>query len=140
MFFGYSVFGNPFYDMMMQRFEDSVTLGTHYFATTKDIKKAYRLIVRDFHPDANNGDDTNAIKFRDATEAYDRMKTFNETFPMMDMLETNDLTKVLADTQSQFFIANVTMLNIIMNSATAPSKRPRNSRVELLENMCMEKR
>jgi len=46
-------------------------LGVPRDATTADIKKAFRKIARDTHPDANPGDPETAARFRTAAEAYE---------------------------------------------------------------------
>jgi curved DNA-binding protein CbpA len=46
-------------------------LGITPDATLADIKKAYRKLARQHHPDRNNGDPEAAERFRQVTEAYD---------------------------------------------------------------------
>jgi molecular chaperone DnaJ len=40
-------------------------------ATAEEIKKAYRKLAMQYHPDRNHGDEEAAQKFKEATEAYD---------------------------------------------------------------------
>lgn len=47
------------------------TLGVARDATTEEIKKAFRRIARETHPDANPGDPAAEEKFRHAAEAYE---------------------------------------------------------------------
>ena len=47
------------------------TLGVPRDATTEDIKKAFRRIARETHPDANPGDAVAEERFRQAAEAYE---------------------------------------------------------------------
>lgn len=47
------------------------TLGVARDASTEDIKKAFRRIARETHPDANPGDAAAEEKFRQAAEAYE---------------------------------------------------------------------
>jgi len=47
------------------------TLGVGRDATTEEIKKAFRRIARETHPDANPGDPEAANRFREAAEAYE---------------------------------------------------------------------
>ncbi len=46
-------------------------LGVPKTATKDDIKKAYRRLAIQFHPDKNPGDKTSEEKFKEATEAYE---------------------------------------------------------------------
>jgi molecular chaperone DnaJ len=46
-------------------------LGVAKDATTADIKKQYRKLARQYHPDANKGDAQAEEKFKEISEAYD---------------------------------------------------------------------
>jgi molecular chaperone DnaJ len=46
-------------------------LGVSKDATDSDIKKAYRKLAKQYHPDINPSDESAAHKFREATEAYE---------------------------------------------------------------------
>jgi molecular chaperone DnaJ len=46
-------------------------LGVPKDAPTADIKKVYRKLARQFHPDANKGDPASEEKFKEISEAYD---------------------------------------------------------------------
>jgi curved DNA-binding protein len=46
-------------------------LGVSRQATDKEIKKAYRNLAREYHPDANPDDPTAADKFKEINEAYE---------------------------------------------------------------------
>ncbi|HET9171558.1 MAG TPA: molecular chaperone DnaJ [Actinospica sp.] len=46
-------------------------LGVAKDATTADIKKSYRKLARQYHPDANKGDAKAEEKFKEISEAYD---------------------------------------------------------------------
>ena len=45
-------------------------LGVAKGASEDDIKKAYRVLAKKYHPDMNPGDATAAEKFKEASEAY----------------------------------------------------------------------
>src|SRR4051812_2959011 len=46
-------------------------LGVPKTASQPDIKKAYRKLARQYHPDANKGDAASEEKFKEISEAYD---------------------------------------------------------------------
>jgi curved DNA-binding protein CbpA len=48
-------------------------LGVDPDATLAQIKKAYRTLARQHHPDTNPGDPQAAARFRNLTEAYDTL-------------------------------------------------------------------
>ena len=50
------------------------TLGASRSASADDLKKAYRKLAMQFHPDRNPGDKTAEQKFKDISEAYDVLK------------------------------------------------------------------
>jgi molecular chaperone DnaJ len=49
-------------------------LGVAKSASTDDLKRAYRKLAMQFHPDRNSGDKTAEQKFKDVSEAYDILK------------------------------------------------------------------
>ncbi len=49
-------------------------LGVAKGATEVEIKRAYRKLAMDFHPDRNPGDASAELKFKEATEAYEVLK------------------------------------------------------------------
>jgi molecular chaperone DnaJ len=50
------------------------TLGVAKSASADDLKKAYRKLAMQFHPDRNSGDKNAEQKFKDISEAYDILK------------------------------------------------------------------
>ncbi len=50
------------------------TLGVARDATADDLKKAYRKLAMQYHPDRNPGDATAEAKFKEINEAYDVLK------------------------------------------------------------------
>ena len=48
-----------------------VTLGVSKNATAEEIKKAYRKLARELHPDVNQNNPSAAERFKDVTAAYD---------------------------------------------------------------------
>ncbi len=49
-------------------------LGVGQNASEGDIKKAYRRLAMEYHPDRNNGDKAAEEKFKEATEAYEVLR------------------------------------------------------------------
>ena len=49
-------------------------LGVSRDASTKDLKKAYRKLAVQYHPDKNPGDKKAEEKFKQISEAYDVLK------------------------------------------------------------------
>src|SRR5882672_1631619 len=49
-------------------------LGLEREASEDEIKKAYRKVAFQFHPDRNPGDPTAEAKFKEATEAYEVLR------------------------------------------------------------------
>ena len=45
-------------------------LGVSKTASDNDLKKAYRVLAKKYHPDANPGDKEAEAKFKEASEAY----------------------------------------------------------------------
>ncbi len=53
-------------------------LGVARGATEEEIKKAYRKVAMQFHPDRNPGDKDAEAKFKEATEAYEVLRDANQ--------------------------------------------------------------
>ncbi|MGH7700093.1 MAG: DnaJ domain-containing protein, partial [Gemmatimonadales bacterium] len=59
----------------MSRADDLyAVLGVPRDAAEADIKKAYRRLAMEYHPDRNNGDQAAEEKFKQATEAYEVLR------------------------------------------------------------------
>src|SRR3977135_2732635 len=58
--------------MAKQDFYD--TLGVSKSADADELKRAYRKLAMQYHPDRNSGDKTAEQKFKDISEAYDILK------------------------------------------------------------------
>ena len=50
------------------------TLGVSRDADAADLKKAYRVLAKKYHPDLNPGDATAEKNFKEANEAYECLK------------------------------------------------------------------
>src|ERR1700744_6369897 len=50
------------------------TLGVARDASGEDLKRAYRKLAMQFHPDRNPGDKKAEARFKDVNEAYDILK------------------------------------------------------------------
>ena len=48
-------------------------LGVSYGATDAEVTKAYRKLVKKYHPDLHPGDEEAAKKMREINEAYDNI-------------------------------------------------------------------
>ena len=46
-------------------------LGVKKTATNEEIKKAYKKLALEFHPDRNAGDNEATAKFKEVSEAYE---------------------------------------------------------------------
>ena len=49
-------------------------LGVDRDASDEEIKRAYRRLAKQYHPDANPGDEYAAKKMQEVNDAYDRIK------------------------------------------------------------------
>jgi len=54
-------------------------LGVPRNASQADIKKAYRKLAREFHPDRNNGDSKAEDRFKRISEAYETLSDADRT-------------------------------------------------------------
>ena len=56
---------------MATRTDPYSVLGVDRKATPEEIKKAYRKLARQYHPDRNPGDDKAEGRFKEIGEAYE---------------------------------------------------------------------
>jgi curved DNA-binding protein CbpA len=85
-------------------------LGVEPDATAAQIKKAYRTLARQHHPDTNPGDPQAAARFRNITEAYDtlsdpkRREAYDRTRPPVTGTK---LTESAADIRTASLLVQV---------------------------------
>src|SRR5206468_6753740 len=60
--------------LVMAKQDYYATLGIARAASIEDIKKSYRKLAMQYHPDRNPGDKTAEHKFKEINEAYDILK------------------------------------------------------------------
>ena len=58
----------------MSRRDYYEVLGVPKSASEEEIKKAYRKLALQHHPDRNPGDKSAELKFKEATEAYEVLR------------------------------------------------------------------
>ena len=61
------------------------TLGVNEQATPDEIKKAYRKLAFDHHPDRNPDNKDAELKFKESTEAYEILKDEQKTIVAKDI-------------------------------------------------------
>ncbi|HEX6285940.1 MAG TPA: DnaJ domain-containing protein, partial [Acidimicrobiia bacterium] len=68
-------------------------LGVSRAATTEEIKKAFRRVARETHPDANPDDPTAEARFKQAAEAYEVLSdpTRRQRYDRGDTIDLSDL-------------------------------------------------
>lgn len=71
-------------------------LNVPWNATHSDIKKAYRSMIKDFHPDNRPGDKCLEEKFKAITEAYEILtnKRNSRTYTLLNMTADPEDSKV----------------------------------------------
>ena len=56
---------------MAQKRDYYEVLGINKNASSEEIKKAYRKLAKQYHPDVNTSDEKTAEKFHEVSEAYE---------------------------------------------------------------------
>lgn len=66
-------------------------LGVNRTGTQDDIKKAYRKLAREFHPDRNPGDKSAESRFKEVQDAYEILndEQKNSSTTSLDLLVPN---------------------------------------------------
>jgi hypothetical protein len=65
------------------------TLGVKYPSPIADVKKAYRTIAKQTHPDFNNGDQSRVAEFQKATDAYNKIEEYDTYLKSVKSQKTN---------------------------------------------------
>ncbi len=50
------------------------TLGVGREATEQEVRRAYRVLAKEHHPDVNGGDERSSVRFKEINEAYEILK------------------------------------------------------------------
>lgn len=58
------------------------TLGVERKATEDDIRKAYRKLAKQYHPDYNPNNKQAEDKFKEINEAYEVLSVYKKTFTL----------------------------------------------------------
>src|SRR5215468_6455553 len=66
----------PYHEFMKRDYYD--ILGISKGASQDEIKKAYRKVAMQYHPDRNQGDPSAEEKFKEAAEAYEVLSDSNK--------------------------------------------------------------
>jgi molecular chaperone DnaJ len=92
---------------MAQNFRDPyVLLGVDRSSTDTQIKRAYRKLAREFHPDVNRGNDQAEARFQEIARAYESISTEENRIKWSAEFEHDRLTDSFPDLDSQEFTKN----------------------------------
>jgi molecular chaperone DnaJ len=92
---------------MAQAFRDPyVLLGVDRSSTDTQIKRAYRKLAREFHPDVNRGDSQAEARFQEIARAYESISTEENRIKWSAEFEHDRLTDSFPDLDTEQFTKN----------------------------------
>ncbi len=106
-------------------------LGVPKDASATEIKKTYRKLAREFHPDANKGDTKAEERFKDISEAYDvlsdekRRKEYDEARSLFATCSTAARAAAATAGSATSSAASSTGAAGRPSRGAAPTSRPR---------------
>ena len=74
-------------------------MGVPKNASEDEIKKAYRKLAKQYHPDLNPNDKEAETRFKEVNEAYEVLSDKEKTMLVMTNLVMQGLTRILAVVQ-----------------------------------------
>ena len=99
-------------------------LGVPKNASDAELKKAYRVIAKKYHPDMNPGDEEAEAKFKEASEAY-KVLSDPDSRAKYDQFGHAAFQPVLIDMiafhQFSFLTASVTVSPLMFHSFSSPT-------------------